>query len=275
VQESLADIAAVGHLHGKRVVVVGASAGIGRAFALRALADGARVVVAARRWEPLNEIVKGATKLGQKASAVQLDIRSGDDRVTLRDRVIDELGSIDLLLCSVGSSTMRWFGEATADDWREVLEVNVVGVHQLISDLLPVLGPGSIAAVMSSESTNEPRSAVGVYSASKAALERSMVSWRAEHPGIRFGCAVVGATIPTDFGLNFDAEILGQALEDWATRGLLQEDMMTTDDVANVLANVYGGAIDYPGVNIETLTIRSPSRVVGTKSPAQRGNALA
>jgi NAD(P)-dependent dehydrogenase (short-subunit alcohol dehydrogenase family) len=256
----------VGHFAGKRVVVVGASAGIGRAFAAKVIAGGARTVIAARRSEPLTAMIEAAGNCDRTVSAITVDICDSKDRAALLHRIVDELGGVDLLLCSVGSSMMRWFGQATAEDWRTVLEVNVIGVHQLISDLLPVLAPGSIAAVMSSESTSEARSGVGVYSASKAALERSMVSWRTEYPGIRFSCAIVGATVPTDFGVEFEAEMLGPALEDWGARGLMQEEFMDTDDVASVLVNVYGGALDYPGVNLESLTVRSPSRVVGTTS---------
>jgi NAD(P)-dependent dehydrogenase (short-subunit alcohol dehydrogenase family) len=254
-----------GHFAGKRVVVVGASAGIGRAFAAKVIEGGARTVIAARRSEPLAAMIE-AGQSHRTVSAITVDICDSKDRGALLQRIVDELGGVDLLLCSVGSSMMRWFGQATAEDWRAVLEVNVIGVHQLISDLLPVLAPGSIVAVMSSESTSEARSGVGIYSASKAALERSMVSWRTEYPGIRFSCVIVGATVPTDFGVDFEAEMLGPALEDWGARGLLQEEFMATDDVASVIANVYGGALDYPGVNLESLTVRSPSRVVGTTS---------
>jgi NAD(P)-dependent dehydrogenase (short-subunit alcohol dehydrogenase family) len=261
--EASTESRAASDFSGKRVVVVGASAGIGKAFAAKVIHGGARTVVAARRSGPLAELT-AESRAGGSASAITVDICSDKDRAALRNRIVDELGGVDLLLCSVGSSMMRWFGQATAEDWRAVLEVNVIGVHQLISDLLPVLAPGAIAAVLSSESTSEARSGVGVYSASKAALERSMVSWRTEYPGIRFSCAIVGATVPTDFGVDFDAEILGPAMQDWGSRGLLQEDFMATDDVAGVLANVYGGALDYPGVNLESLTVRSPSRVFGT-----------
>jgi NAD(P)-dependent dehydrogenase (short-subunit alcohol dehydrogenase family) len=232
----------VSSLRGKRVVVVGASAGIGQAFADGAIAEGARTVLAATRLEPLAELVAATQGCEATASAIAVDFCAHADLIALFGRVSDELEGVDLLLCSLGSANMQWFGNATVQEWRATLEVNVIAVHQLVCTFLPLLNPGSIIAVISSESTSQPRSAVGVYAASKAALERSMLAWRVGYPGIRFSCAVVGATVPTDFGTTFDPEVVGLALEDWDRHGLLQENSMVTTDVAEVLANVYGGS---------------------------------
>src|SRR6185369_11799034 len=103
----------------------------------------------------------------------------------------------------------------------------------------------------------------GAYGASKAALTESLRAWRLEHPEVRFSCVALGATQPTEFGDAFDLEALGPVLTTWFQHGLMQRDYMATDDVAGLLADLFGAALRYPGVAIEDIVLRSPSPVVG------------
>jgi hypothetical protein len=102
------------------------------------------------------------------------------------------------------------------------------------------------------------------YAASKAALEASLTGWRIEQPGTRISCVIVGATFPTEFGVHFDAEVLGPALEAWTKQGLLPEEFMTPDDVAGCLADLYGAALRRPGVCVDQIVLRSPSPPLGS-----------
>lgn len=254
-------------LAGRRVVVAGASSGIGRAFAVRAIREGAAVIMAARRGERLDEI---SAEAGGGTCAV-VDVRRRQDCERLADLARERLGEIDVLLCSFGYAPLRMMADTTSQDWASVFETNVVGVHQVIRACRGVLSPTAIVAGLSSESVAQPRPALGAYSSSKAALERLLEAWRAEHPGIRFCCVVVGATFPTDFAAHFEPELLGRALEDWARRGLAQQEFMSADDVADVLAGTMAVAAEYPAVCLERLIVRSPSPVVGTFADATAG----
>jgi len=254
-------------LAGQRVVVVGASAGIGRAFAVRAVRQGAAVVMAARRGERLEEMRAEAGG----GTCATVDARRPEDCARLAHVVRQELGGIDVLLCSFGYAPLRMVADTTADDWTSVFETNVVGVHQVIRACLALLSPDAIVTALSSESVAQPRSALGAYSSSKAALDRLLEAWRTEHPGIRFCNAVVGATFPTDFAAGFDPELLTRALEDWAGRGLAQREFMSAQDVADVLAGIVAAVSRYPAVCVERLTLRSPSPVVGTFDNAVSG----
>jgi NAD(P)-dependent dehydrogenase (short-subunit alcohol dehydrogenase family) len=170
-------------------------------------------------------------------------------------------GPIDLVFISAGAAPMRMFEDTSPDDWRRVLDLNVVGVHQVIRAVLPHLAPGAIVAALSSEGVNQPRTALGAYVVSKVALERSLEMWRTEHPALRFSCVAIGATQPTEFGYQFDMELLGRALDDWAKRGLAQADFMETDEVAQFLADMYATALRFPGIGVEHVVLRSPSAV--------------
>ena len=249
-------------LKGKRVVVVGASTGIGHEMARLAIQEGARVVMAARRIDKLEELAKEAGG----GVPVSVDIRQPADCERLARQVEAELGSVDLLLCTVGYAPLRMFPEATVEDWNVVLDTNVIGVHQLVKAMLPVLEPGAIASIMSSETVSQARTALGIYAASKAALETSLTAWRIEYPQVRFSCVAVGGTFPTGFSADFDPDLLISAMQDWARHGLVTEGLMTTDEVAEVLIGTYAAGLDYPGINLEHLLVRSPSPVVGSSA---------
>jgi NAD(P)-dependent dehydrogenase (short-subunit alcohol dehydrogenase family) len=244
-------------LEGQRVLVVGASAGIGREFALQSVRDGARVLFAARRRDRL-------TALAEEAGGgvpVVLDITDPDSCAALTETVRSEFGTVDLVVCSAGYSPLRHFIDASPADWQHVLGINVIGIHQMIRAVLPVTSEGGLIAVMSSESTSQPRHALGVYTSSKAALEMSMRVWRQEQPAARFTTLVVGGTIPTDFGADFDMDILLPAMEAWARIGTMQERLMDTGQVASVIRGALTSIVDLPDISLDQVVIRSPSPV--------------
>lgn len=241
-------------LAGKRVVVVGGSAGIGRAFAIRAIADGARMVVVARRELPAEVLAEAA-----EAVSVSADIRIPADCARIGETATNALGEVDLLLISAGYAPLKALSDVDADDWMKVLATNVIGVHQVIQAHLKILAPSAIVAVLSSDSVRHPHRALGAYSASKAAMERSLVSWRLEHPGYRFSCVEVGATVPTDFISDFDPDLLGIVAGEWISRGLVPATHMTPEGVADTMAGIFAGALDNPNVGLDHVTLRSPA----------------
>jgi NAD(P)-dependent dehydrogenase (short-subunit alcohol dehydrogenase family) len=108
---------------------------------------------------------------------------------------------------------------------------------------------------------------LGAYNASKAALEESLKIWRAEEPRVRFSCVAVGATVPTEFGSEFDPELLVASLDDWTRRGLMHEQFMPTDELAAVLVGTLAAALQWPSIGIDHISLRSASPVVGTAGP--------
>jgi NAD(P)-dependent dehydrogenase (short-subunit alcohol dehydrogenase family) len=241
-------------LRDKRVVVVGGSAGIGRAFAIRAIAEGAHIVVVARRELP-PEVLTGAAA----ATSISADIRIPADCARIGETAAGALGEVDLLLISAGYAPLKPLSDVDANDWLKVLETNVIGVHQVIQAHLSVLAPSAIVAVLSSDSVRHPHRALGAYSASKAAMERSLVSWRLEHPGYRFSCIEVGATVPTDFISDFDPDLLGVVAGEWISRGLVPATHMTPETVADTMAGIFAGALDNPNVGLDHVTLKSPA----------------
>jgi NAD(P)-dependent dehydrogenase (short-subunit alcohol dehydrogenase family) len=259
-------------LAGKRVLLIGASAGIGRALAIRLVRDGAQVVMSARRGA---ELEKTAAEAGG-GIPVQADITSAEDCERLAGVVRERLGQADILVSSVGVAVLRLMAETEPADWRSTFETNVIGFHQVLRACLASLTPNAIVAAMSSESVDEPRAALGAYSASKVALERTITAWRTEHPGFRFCRIRVGATTPTDFSSGFDMPTLERVLDEWAKRGLAQQQFMTPAEVAGTIAGLLGVASDYPGTCLDEVTVRSPAAVVTShdEAIARRNDAI-
>lgn len=242
-------------IDGARVLVVGASAGIGAAFAVRAARSGASVVVTARRADRLAETLEAAGG----GHAVAADLRSDADCERVVDDAVAAMGGIDLLMYAAGYTPLRNLADATADDLAAVFETNVFGVQHVLRAAVPRMATGSIAAVLSSESVMRPWAGLGTYASSKAAVEALLRSWRFEHPEVRFSCVTVGATQPTEFGNEFEADALGPAYRSWSRHALLPETFMETDDLAQFLVDTFAAALAVPGVGVEQLTLRSPS----------------
>lgn len=146
-------------------VVTGASSGIGEATARGLAAEGCKVVLAARRESRLEQIVR---EIGpEDAHAVPTDVTDESEIEALIDQTVDTFGGIDILVASAGALVMEPTAEQTREDLRNQVEVNLLGVMNVIHAALPRMlesGGGDIVAV-SSMNARDP--AGGVYSATK------------------------------------------------------------------------------------------------------------
>ena len=251
-------------LEGRKVVVVGASSGIGRGVAVRAVRAGGDVVLAARRADRLAEV---AAEAGGGRPVV-VDLRDDGTCRQLADDVRAALGHVDLLFVSAGAAPLRKLVATRPEDWRDALETNLIGINRVLVALVDLLRPESVVAVVSSEAVESPRSHLGAYGASKAALEHSLAQWREEHPWLRFTTVSLGATVPTEFGHGFDGDEIVEALEAWATSGRALAAFMDTEQVCDVLAQALGSLLAAPSVGIERLSLRSPAPPVGDAAEA-------
>ncbi len=237
--------------------VVGASSGIGRGMARRLIDAGAEVFVAARRVELLDALVAEAGA----GRAVHCDLREegAGERVAAEiARIADHL---DVLFVSAGAAPLRRLVDTTDDEWRSALETNVIGINRLMAGVLPLLRPDSVIIIISSETAVLPRSHLGAYGASKAALEHTVGQWREEYPWLRLMVVSLGATMPTEFGRHFEADLTVEALRAWSASGRNQEAFMDAEEVCNVLMDVTTTLLHSPSVGLHRLELRSPSAV--------------
>jgi NAD(P)-dependent dehydrogenase (short-subunit alcohol dehydrogenase family) len=114
-------------LSGKVAVVTGASRGIGRAIALCLSRWGARVALAARNTERLEETGRLVHEAGGEALAVVTNVTQAAQVQALVDQTVERFGRIDVLVNNVGAVLLRPFLELSESDWREVLDTNLTG----------------------------------------------------------------------------------------------------------------------------------------------------
>ena len=236
-------------LKGRRILVVGASAGIGEAFARSAAAAGAQVCVSARRLDKLQEL---CAEFGS-GHAVAADVSDAGQCAALVASAVEHLGGLDLVLYTAGAARLAPLESADADAWRVSYDVNVVGPALVAQAALPHMTRDGLIAFLSSEGVHEFRWGLGTYAASKAALDTTITYWRNEHPGRRFSRIVIGATMPTDFGNNFtDVDLLTVALERWMNSGIAMT-AMETSDVGQNLAELLGVVLAHPEIDVPDL----------------------
>src|SRR4029077_9681733 len=101
-------------LTGRRVLLTGASSGIGRALAVELARHGTSLVLTARSTEPLEELARNLTTPDQKVFAVRADVTVPDDRERLIRSTVEKLGGIDLLINNAGIAS--WGHFVTSDE---------------------------------------------------------------------------------------------------------------------------------------------------------------
>lgn len=163
------------NLRGKRVLITGASSGIGAAGAERFGAEGAEVIVVARRADLLDDVVGRIAGNGGTAVAIPCDLSDLDAVDALADTVKQRFGGVDILINNAGRSIRRPLAESL-DRWHDVertMTLNYYSPLRLIRGLAPGMierGDGHIINVATWGVLSEASPLFGVYNASKAAL---------------------------------------------------------------------------------------------------------
>jgi short-subunit dehydrogenase len=156
----------------RRILITGASGGIGRCLAEQAALQGAYVTVTARSADKLDELARGLAARGADVLAVPADVTSDADRRRLIETVVERFGGIDVLINNAGVGSWGHFATSTEAVLRQVMEVNFFAPAELIRLAIPVLTRGRQPAVVNIASMTGRRAmpAWAEYSASKHAL---------------------------------------------------------------------------------------------------------
>ncbi len=213
-------------LAGHRVLVVGASAGIGRAVAVAAAAAGASVAIASRRVDLLREVAAGApAEVRERFVPIQVDVRAETSVGLMGATASQVLGGLDTVVYSAAVTHLAPLSQTTAEDWRRVLDTNLVGAALVARSTVPLLAERdggrrhrSRVAFLSSHSVADPWPGLGAYVASKAALDEMVAVWALEHPEVAFTRVVVGPTI-TGMADGWDPARAEEYFTRWAAEG--------------------------------------------------------
>lgn len=170
-------------LEGQVALVTGGSRGIGRATVMRLAQLGANLAVNYLRDErAATEVVEACEKLNVKALAVQADVSSVKDSERLVDRILQEFGRLDILVCNAGI----WKGAAvdlmTEELWDRVLEINLKGTWTVCRAAVPAMKrqKGGRIVIVSSTAGQRGEALVSNYAASKGGQISFMKSLASE-----------------------------------------------------------------------------------------------
>lgn len=124
------------NIEGKVVVITGASSGLGAATARHLSANGAIVVLAARRADRIEAL---ANELGGKALAVATDVTDRQQVKQLVDKAVEAYGRIDVMLNNAGLMPLAPLEKLKTDEWDQMIDVNFKGVLNGIAAALPYM----------------------------------------------------------------------------------------------------------------------------------------
>jgi short-subunit dehydrogenase len=172
-------------IKGARVLITGASSGIGRATAFEFAAKGAKLILTSRRFERLKELageIKQAFPDIAVPLAIPADVTKPKEVKSLIESSVDHFGGIDILINNAGLGVYGDTERTTLEEFRLLMEVNFLGAVRYILEVLPIMKRKDKGLIINIASVAAKHGVpyLGAYSASKAALVALSQSLRAE-----------------------------------------------------------------------------------------------
>ncbi len=194
-------------LKGLRVLITGASQGIGRALAVSAARRGARLVLGARSQELLRQLADELARGGAEVEAVVGDVTCPLDRRRMLDAAVQRFGGLDVLVNNAGIGATGHFCEAAEDRLRKIMEVNFFALTEITRLAIPLLREGVTPMIVniSSMAGKVAIPARSEYTASKFAVQGFTEALRGEMA--RFDIDVL-AVCPGLIATNFSQNML-------------------------------------------------------------------
>jgi NAD(P)-dependent dehydrogenase (short-subunit alcohol dehydrogenase family) len=155
----------------KVALVTGGSAGLGLALASELARRGARVAIAARNEQALAQAAAELGRSGAEILPVAADITQQADVERMVSEVVERFGRLDLLVNCAGRSTRGEVNATTPDEFRELMEVNLLGAVRVTRAAMPhLLATGGHLVNVGSLASKSAARYLGAYPASKFAL---------------------------------------------------------------------------------------------------------
>jgi NADP-dependent 3-hydroxy acid dehydrogenase YdfG len=157
----------------KIIIVTGASSGIGEATALTLAKNGAKVVLSARREDRLNELKNKIEDANGHALVVTADVTKPEDFKNVVDTTLKEYGTINALVNNAGLMPLSFVEKLKTDEWDKMVDVNIKGVLNGVSAVLPTLieNKGGDIINVSSVAATKYFPGGAVYCATKSAVK--------------------------------------------------------------------------------------------------------
>lgn len=180
----------------KVVLITGASSGIGDATARMLAANGAKVVLGARRTDRLQKIVTEIRERGGIAEYRSLDVANREDVNAFVAFAVEKFGRVDVIFNNAGVMPVSPMNALKTDEWDRIIDVNIRGVLNGIAAVLPLMEVQGSGHIINTASTGAHAvgAQFGVYCASKYAVRAITEGLRQEMDTVRVTLISPGVT---------------------------------------------------------------------------------
>jgi NADP-dependent 3-hydroxy acid dehydrogenase YdfG len=161
------------NLENKTIIITGASSGIGESTAKKLAQNGANVVLMARSEDKLVSLKEAIEKEGGKALVATGDVTKSEDFKQVVSKAVDTYGKVDGLINNAGLMPLSYVEKLKTDEWDKMVDVNIKGVLNGVSAVLPQLKKqnGGDIINISSMAANRYFPGGAVYCATKSAVK--------------------------------------------------------------------------------------------------------
>lgn len=221
----------------KRVLITGAGSGLGRALAFRFAESGWRVACADIRLDRAQDTVRLITEFGVGAMALRVDVGEDASVEAMHDEILAAWDGVEVVINNAGVACAGSVAQTTLDDWRWILNINLMGMVRGCRAFLPILleqGRGHIVNIASFAGiANAPR--MSAYSASKAGVIALSECLRGEL-ALAGSAVKVSVACPTFFPTNLMQSAHAPEADKAMAKKLMAHSPQSADDVA---ANIF------------------------------------
>lgn len=192
-------------LNGKNALITGAGRGIGRATAIAFANEGINVGLVGTTLANLEKVAAEVKKTGVKASVAVADVTDLEAVQQAADQIKSELGHIDILINNAGIAKFGGFLELSANEWKNIINVNLMGVYNTTRAVLPDMIERKTGDIINVSSSAGQKGApvTSAYSASKFAVlgltESLMLEVRKHNIRVT---ALTPSTVATDLAIE-------------------------------------------------------------------------
>ena len=237
-------------LSGRRIVITGASSGIGEATARALVAEGASVALGARRGDRLESL---AGELGDAAHPFEVDVSDEAAARSFIESSSEAMGGVDGLVNNAGVMLLGPIGGADTEDWRRMIGVNLLGLLYCTHAALPLLARSETGHIVNVSSVAGRLASAGsaVYNMTKWGVTGFSEGLRQEalHAGVRVTCLEPGYVDTELQGHNDNPVVVDAMNKEMDKIG----EVLSADDMANAILF----ALSQPQhVNINEILVR-------------------
>ena len=225
-------------LSGKTALITGGSRGIGRATALTLVREGCQVGICARGEETLAATLDEMHSISSSAWGVTADVTSRQDIERFISEGVAHFGGLDALVCNVGGMRGRGLLEASDEEWRETLDMNLLHSVRAIRAAVGCMKERGGAVVIVSSISGWKPGPQAQYGSAKAAeiFLASSLAWELAQFNIRVNAVSPGSIMfPGGGWERFKQNYPGQ-YDEWMKRDLPWQRLGTDQEVADVIA---------------------------------------